>query len=93
MAIAISTENPGMTAELDDEMTRRLNLAENPPAGALGRLAGPGDAGWKILSIWESQEAWDAFRRDRLEPAIRAAGLEVPEFHIWQLHSVRFNTR
>jgi hypothetical protein len=36
---AISAENPDLTAELDDEMTRRLKLSENASPSALGQLS------------------------------------------------------
>ena len=91
MAILVTAISPSMTAEQDDEMVRLLNLAGNPPAGALARLAGPAEGGWRILSVWESQEAWDAFRRERVEPALRQAGLPSPQFQVAPLHSVRIN--
>lgn len=89
MAILVTTTSPSMTAEQDDEMVQRLNIAGSPPAGSLARLAGPIEGGWRILSVWDSQEAWDAFRRERLEPALRQAGLPPPQFQVSPLHSTR----
>jgi len=89
MAIAVIGDTPGGTAEQDEAILQRLNVAENPPAGVLARLAGPFAGSWRVISVWESQEAWEAFRRDRLEPALQQAGRPVPPFQLWPLHSAR----
>ena len=47
-------------------MIKELNLEGNPPPGALYQVAGPLPGGWRILSVWESLEALDAFRRERV---------------------------
>ena len=89
MAIAIIADLPGGTAEFDDSMTQRLNLAGQPPAGAIARFAGPTESGWRVISVWESEQAWETFRRERLEPALRQASGQVPQFQRMNLHSVR----
>jgi len=89
MAILVIAVNPGGTAEQDEAMITQLGLDANPPAGSRARLAGSYEGGWRIISVWDSQEAFDAFRRDRLEPALRQAGRPVPQFQIAPLHSVR----
>ena len=91
MAIVIISNIPGGTAEQDDAIVQQMNLAGNPVPGSLVRLAGPFEGGWRIISVWESQEAFDTFRRERLEPALRQAGRQVPQFQISPLHSVRIN--
>jgi hypothetical protein len=89
MAIAVIADNPGGTAEQDEAIQKQMNVADNPPAGALASLAGPFEGGWRVITVWESQEAFETFRRERLEPAIQQAGLPVPQFQIWPLHRVR----
>ena len=91
MAIAIIAEVPGRDAQFDDQVTQALDMRANPPAGSLARFAGPVPGGWRVISIWESQEAFDKFRTERLEPALRAAGQEPPQFQASPLHSVQIN--
>ena len=91
MAIAILAEVPGRDAQFDDQMMQRMNLAANPAPGALLRVAGPVEGGWRIFSVWESQEAWDKFRTERLEPALREVGQALPQFQVWPLHAVQIN--
>ena len=86
MAVAIIAEIPGGSAEFDGEIQRRLNIAANPPRGVMARFAGPTEGGWKIFSVWESEEDWEAFRRDRLEPVLREMGIR-PRHEVWRLTS------
>ena len=88
MAVVVTADLPGGSAEQDQAMQRQLNLGQNPAPGALMRLAGPTSNGWRVVSIWESQEAFDQFRQQRLEPALKEAGVSAPQFQIWTAESV-----
>jgi heme-degrading monooxygenase HmoA len=88
MSVLVIAEVPEGTAELDEAMMKALNLADDPPAGVRVRVAGPTETGWRIVSLWDSQDAFDAFRRDRLAPALEQAGRAVPEFQFWPIESV-----
>ena len=91
MAIAVIATTSG-TGEEADQMLQRLQLDTNP-SGALVRLAGATENGWRIITVWESQDAWDTFLRERLQPALQTAGRTRPEIEIWPLHSVRLDPR
>ena len=94
MAIAVIGEIPGGNAEMDDRLMRSMGAsADNPPAGAVVRLAGPTDGGWRIISVWESEDAWNAFRQDKLEPSFREMGQQMPPVQLWELHDVRLALR
>ena len=49
-------------------------LVDPPPEGLLVHLAGPTDEGVRIIDVWESEDAWEHFRAERLAPAIAALG-------------------
>lgn len=88
MSVLVIAEAPGVTAEQDKAIMEALNLEGDPPAGARARLAGPTETGWRIVSLWDSRESFDAFRRDRLTPALERAGRPVPELEFWPIESV-----
>jgi hypothetical protein len=88
MAVLVTADLPGGNAELDKTILQKLGMAQNPAPGSLMRLAGPIQGGWRVVSVWESQEAFDRFRRERLEPALKEAGREVPQFQFWTAESV-----
>lgn len=89
MAVVVIAELRGGTAEFDDDLQQRMGLAASPPAGIQVRMAGPTADGWRVISVWDSQDAFDVFRRDILEPAFQAAGRALPDFEIAELHSIR----
>ena len=49
-------------------------LVDPPPDGLILHVAGPTDEGVRIIDVWESEEAWQRFRSERLDPAIAALG-------------------
>ena len=88
MAIVVIGELKGGNAQLDQEMSQKLGVSPtSPPEGALARLAGPVEGGWRVISVWESQDAWDKFRRERMEPAFKEAGREMPTYQVGQLET------
>ena len=43
-------------------------LAGPPPRGLILHAAGPTDEGFRIIEVWESEEAWACFRAHRPSP-------------------------
>lgn len=48
------------------------HLGPDRPPGLLAHVSGPTEEGWRVINVWESQEAFHKFRSERL---MRAAGL------------------
>ena len=90
MAVLVIADVPGGSADQDKAMMEALNLASDPPAGNRLRLAGPTDSGWRIVSLWDSQEAFDTFRRERLAPTLEkmGGGAPAPTFAVSPIESV-----
>ena len=88
MSVLVVGELPGGTAEQDQAIVRALNVEDDPPAGARGRFAGPTDTGWRVVSLWDSRESFDAFVRDRLGPALERAGRPMAQYEFWPIESV-----
>jgi len=55
-------------------------LDGSAPEGLLLHAAGPTDEGFRIVGVWESEEAWTRFRADRLRPDAEAAAQIPPTF-------------
>lgn len=89
MAIVVIDHAPGFTVEQWETMQRQFNESKNPPQGILAQMAGPFEDGWRVISVWESQEAYEAFRRERLTPVIQQMGIR-DQLQISPLHSVMF---
>ena len=73
------------------EQYERVAAAQMQPAprGLILHVAGPTDEGVRIIDIWESEQAWQYFRAQRLAPAIAAFGAPGrPEPTFRDLHPV-----
>jgi hypothetical protein len=49
-------------------------IVEPAPSGLILHLAGPTDEGFRIIGVWDNEEAWQRFQAERLAPAIAALG-------------------
>ena len=55
-----------------DAVREQLNVEADPPAGMIVHTAGFTAGGvFRIFDVWESREAWERFREERLMPAVR----------------------
>jgi hypothetical protein len=54
-----------------DGVQAEMDIVSNPPKGLLFHWAGEVDGKWTITDVWESREAYDTFREERLFPAIK----------------------
>ena len=48
-------------------------VGDTPPPGLLLHAAGEVDGHWQAVSVWESKEAFEAFREERIVPAVTGA--------------------
>ena len=72
MAYCLVVDNRKGNAEVYEQIVRKL--AENgdmPPEGAIFQVAGPTQDGWRVVSVWQSREAQERFRDERLLPAFK----------------------
>jgi hypothetical protein len=90
MAFCVITTNPNGSAELFERVGERIRESgEFPPEGAVFQVAGAAPDGWKVISVWESRDAFERFRDDRLRPALAAAGVNQGDvsFMTFEVHS------
>ena len=95
MAIAVIQEFPiegdDRTTTNYDRVQEALGTRDNPPDGGRVHTAGFDEqAGvFRIFDVWESQEAWEAFFRDRLMPIVGSMMEQSgrgPETRVYPLH-------
>ena len=92
MAIGIVHELPGATKEDYERIAQELvgrqleSLSDWPVEGVLCHIAGPYDGGWRVVDVWESEEAFHSFG-ERLVPALQAAGVDAPAPQPFPVHN------
>jgi hypothetical protein len=76
MAVVIVNEIEGGGQDLYDEVNPKVLEGGNLPAGCQLHIAGPYENGWRVITVWDSEEQFQQFREEKLIPAIREAGGE-----------------
>ena len=83
MAVVAVFEGPTFTQERYEESVRRLtdgkarveSPADWPVEGLLAHVAGEGESGFRVIDVWESEEAFGRFG-ETLVPILREIGVE-----------------
>jgi hypothetical protein len=79
MSVVVTAVAPGLDADMYEAVTDKVMPGDQLPDGCQLHIAGPVEQGWRVITVWESREAFDRFREQKLLPAIReAAGDEAP---------------
>jgi hypothetical protein len=61
----------GIGQEQYDAVNEKLSAQGDPPPGLQFHAAGAADDGrFRIIEVWDSRDSYEAFRQDRLGPAI-----------------------
>jgi hypothetical protein len=94
MPVAVTQQSEQITQETYDAVNAKAGVEEDPPEGLIVHSAGqPDEGGFRIFDVWESREAYERFREERLVPALRevmgeeAMG-QAPRSEVYELHSV-----
>jgi len=89
MPVVLVHQGPTITQERYDEAIRRLtggksrveSTADWPVDGLLVHAAGQGEHGFRVIDVWESEDACRRFG-DRLMPILQEVGIkDEPEMY------------
>jgi len=86
MAVLITADVPGQTAEGYDRMLEALTPALRQAKGFIAHGAGAAKDGWRTFEIWESAEDATKFFADHIHPHL-PPGVK-PQRTILELHSL-----
>lgn len=84
-AINIILEVPGGTQELYVKTNEIIQPDKLLPHGLISHCAGPMPGGWRVCDVWESQEFFNLFLSQRLQPALQQVGAPQPLRAIYPL--------
>jgi hypothetical protein len=77
-----------VTAENDRDLAVALGFADGSAEGCRFRVSGPSDEGRHVATFWESLDAFEEWRDERLAPTLKAMGLSIPVFEVWPIDSL-----
>jgi hypothetical protein len=88
MALAMLADIPELTREQYESVVRKINEA-GTPAGALFHAGGPVETGYRVVEVWETREAADAFYASELYREATAMITTQPEIVMtWPVHGL-----
>ena len=70
MAVVIVNEMEGGGQDLYDQVNQRVMEGGSLPDGCQLHI----ENGWRVITVWDSEERFQQFRDEKLIPAIREAG-------------------
>ena len=88
MAFAMLAYIPDLTREQYESVATKVNEA-GTPAGALLHAGGPAEGGYRVVEVWQTREAADAFYTSELYRAATAAVTAQPEILMtWSIEGI-----
>jgi hypothetical protein len=76
MAVVIVNDIEGGNQEFYDKVNPKVMPEGKLPDGCQAHIAGPTDTGWRVITVWDSDEQFQQFRNEKLIPAMQEAGTE-----------------
>jgi hypothetical protein len=76
MAVVIVNEMQGGSQDVYDKVNPKVMPGGKLPDGCQVHIAGPSDNGWRVITVWDSEEQFNQFRNEKLIPALKEADEE-----------------
>ena len=87
MPVAMMVDNPEGSQEVYDQLREQVGL--DRPAGGVLHVAGPRpNGGWRVIEVFDSEDAAKRFVKERLAPGFQAIGAPPPPPpQFWPVHN------
>ena len=88
MAVGVQIDVVGGTLEQYDEVIERMGFLPGGPAAPneLFHWVTPTENGFRVIDVWESKEAFDSFKEEKVIPLFDEVGVpdtrEITYFHV-----------
>ncbi len=74
MAVVVVNSIPQGSREFYDQVSARVAPNDQLPEGCSVHIAGPSNGGWRVITVWDSEERFQQFRNETLIPAMKEVG-------------------
>ena len=89
MSTMLLMEWTGVTPNQYNQVLRALDLDKNPPNGGILHVAGFEGGTLRVLDIWDSQQSFERFQKDRMTAAVQKAGItSQPQVQFCPVHNI-----
>jgi heme-degrading monooxygenase HmoA len=87
MAVVVVNEQQGGTQEIYEQNVEKVMPEGQLPEGCQLHIAGPGESGWRVITVWDSEEQFEQFRNEKLMPVLSEAGV-APKITVKPAHRI-----
>ena len=88
MPVLMIGEVPNLTEEIYAGMLERMEPLMRASKGFISHAGGPNPSGgWRVVEVWESQEAVDRFFQETLGQALQKANINIRP-QVFQVHNI-----
>ena len=74
MAIVVVNQMDGADQATYERVSPKVMPDGQLPDGCQLHIAGPTEGGWRVITVWESEERFQTFREQKLIPAMQETG-------------------
>jgi hypothetical protein len=74
MAVVVVAEIEGGGQDTYEKVSSQAMEGDQLPDGCQLHIAGPTEGGWRVITVWDSEDQFNSFRNEKLIPALQAAG-------------------
>jgi hypothetical protein len=78
MAVVVQGQGKGLGPAEYDALLEAVDWESRPAPGGIFHIAWFDDSGLRFVDVWESEEHWQTFARERLMPALARFGVDEP---------------
>ena len=88
MAVVVENRMEGGSQEMYEQVSPKVMPEGQLPEGCQLHLAGPIDEGWRVITVWESEDQFKDFLDNKLRPALeeRGGGDVTPNIEVKPVH-------
>lgn len=88
MAVAVIMDFEGGTLDQYDQVIERMGLQDGiSPDNAHFHWVAQTEDGLRVVDVWETREAFDAFAQEQIGPFSAEAGLAEPALTYYDVHN------
>jgi len=89
VSVAVFIEWPGFTAEHYDLLREQVGWEREVAQGSIVHMACSGSEGFRVVDVWESEEAFERFVEERLMPGAQQLGFAgQPRVQFYRTHAL-----
>jgi hypothetical protein len=86
MAVVVVAEFEGKDQDFYEQISGKVMPGGQLPDGCQIHIASPTEGGWRVITVWDSEEDFHRTRDNKLIPALQEVGGSPPNINANPVH-------